>query len=372
MILKLFLTLTAASFKTKSTLMKKIFKGLGILLLLVIAFVFYTLYTTGFFRDLDNQFSGKILKKVPIAGAEDMQIDDAQKFMIISSDDRAALRDGTPKQGGLFLLDLENPLAPPKELTSPQNFSKTFYPHGISMIRLDSSTHKIYAINHVDGQHSIEVFHLLNGDSLVYIETLKDKAISSPNDIVALDADRFYFSNDHGYTSGAGKLAEDYLGLRVSNVQYFDGKNYREVADGIAYANGINADPARALLFLSSPRDFLVKVYKMEDNGDLTFIENIDCGTGVDNIEFGEDGKLWIGCHPNLILFGEYAKGKAEDSPSEIITIDYRSKGDYTLETIYLESGAQMSGATVAPTYGNLIFVGNVMDEHFLILERGE
>ncbi|MFK7771439.1 MAG: hypothetical protein AB8F94_04835 [Saprospiraceae bacterium] len=350
--------------------MKKILKFvLGILLVLAIL-VFYILYTTGSFREIENKFAGEILMKVPIVGAEDMQLSREDQFMIISSDDRAARRDGNPKQGGLYLLDLKNPLVAPVLLTNKHNASTPFYPHGISMIKIDSAKYKIYAVNHPDENiHTIESFILENG--ILEIDSIyADEKIFSPNDIVAIDEKRFYFSNDHGYQEGYKKLAEDYLGFKASNVIYYDGENYREVASGIAYANGINYDPVRELLFVASPRGFLVKVFKTEENGDLTFIEDIDCGTGVDNIEFGEDGKLWIGCHPNLVHFGEYAKAKEAISPSEIITIDYRGKGDYTIDQIYEDDGANMSGSTVAPTYEDLIFVGNVMDKHFLILKR--
>jgi arylesterase/paraoxonase len=350
--------------------MKKILKVVFGILLVLAMFIFYTLYTTGSFREIENKFAGQIMMKVPMAGAEDMQLNREDQFMIISSDDRAARRDGNPQQGGLYFLDLKNPMAAPRLLTNQNNASTPFYPHGISMIKIDSAKYKIYAVNHPNEKnHTIESFILENGvlsKDVIYI----DEKIFSPNDIVAIDEKRFYFSNDHGYQDGYGKLAEDYIGLKASNVIYYDGENYREVAAGIAYANGINYDPVKALLFVASPRGFLVKVFKTETNGDLTFIEDIDCGTGVDNIEFGEDGKLWIGCHPNLIHFGEYSKGKEAISPSEIITIDYRGKGDYTLEQIYEDDGTNMSGSTVAPTYEDLIFVGNVMDEHFLILKR--
>ncbi len=343
---------------------------LGLLLVLALV-VLYIFYTTGFFREINHEFAGQIMMKVPIPGAEDMQVSREDHFMIISSDDRAGRRDQQPEQGGLYFLDLKNPMSTPQLLTNRENASTPFYPHGISMIKIDSAKYKIYAVNHPDEEvHLLESFILENGQ-LTADKIYVDDLIFSPNDIVAIDQERFYFSNDHGYASGFKKLAEDYLGLKASNVIYFDGENFREVASGIAYANGINYDPVRALLFLASPRDFLVKVYHAESNGDLTFIEDIPCGTGVDNIEFGEDGKLWIGCHPNLIHFGEYAKGKKETSPSEIITIDYRGKGDYSIEKIYEDDGGNMSGSTVAPTYQDLIFVGNVMDEHFLILKRG-
>jgi arylesterase/paraoxonase len=71
-----------------------------------------------------------------------------------------------------------------------------------------------------------------------------------------------------------------------------------------------------------------------------------------------------------LLEFAAYAKGKKEKSPSEIIKIDYRGKNDYQIEQMYMEDGTEMSASTVAATFGNLIFVGNVMDEHFLILEQ--
>ena len=128
------------------------------------------------------------------------------------------------------------------------------------MISTSDSTHRIFAINHVGADHSIEIFDLY-GDSLTHIKTLTDPTMISPNDVVALGPDEFYFTNDHKHTDGIKRLAEDYLGLRASNVIYYDGNSYTEVADGIAYANGINFDVDKNLLFVASPRDFLVKVY---------------------------------------------------------------------------------------------------------------
>jgi len=119
-----------------------------------------------------------------------------------------------------------------------------------------------------------------------------------------------------------------------------------------------------------SPRKFLVKVYNVLEDGSLDFIEDIDCGTGVDNIEFDSDGNLWIGSHPNLLKFASYAKGKEDYSPSEIIKITYRDKNDYAVETIYLEDGITMSASTVAAPFGDYLLSGNVMDDAFLILKN--
>ena len=347
--------------------MKKNRIGIAFLLLALATYIFYIFYSTGFFRKIENSFAGSIEKQIPLAGVEDIQVSQEDSFALLSSDDRAGRRDGTPQQGHLYYLDLTDTSFQPQLLTG--DFSLPFFPHGVSMIRTAPQVYKVYAINHVDDIHTIEVFELRN-DTLTYQQTLKAPSMISPNDIVAIDDKRFYFTNDHGFTKGLGKIAEEYLGLAVSNVIYFDGETYREVADGITYANGINLDRNRDLLFVASPRGFLIKVYNFKENGELEFLEDIDCGTGVDNIEFAPDGKIWIGCHPSLLTFTAYAKGRKSIAPSEIITIDYRSKGDYKKEVIFLDDGQNISASTVAAIYQDYILVGNVMDDHFLILQR--
>jgi arylesterase/paraoxonase len=342
---------------------KRILYAVFILLLLFIANIFMS---TGYFRTVENTFEGKILQKISLPGAEDITISSIDSFAIISSTSGRTLPKTKEQKGGLYFLDLKNDHYQPIHLTA--NFKKPFAPHGISMIKIDS-IYKILAISHTENSHSIEVFEL-HGKNLTHTKTLQHASMISPNDLVLLDENRFYFTNDHKYTKGIMQMLEDYGGLSISSIIYFDGEKYTEVADGIAYANGINFDAKRKLLFVASPRKFLVKVYAVNTDNALRFIEDIDCKTGVDNIEFDSEGDLWIGAHPNLLHFAAYAKGDKEYSPSEIIKIKYRKKGDYTVEQVYMEDGSSMSGSTVAATFGNLIFAGNVMDEKFLIMER--
>ena len=345
----------------------RILKRISILLiLLLLIFVGHILVSTGFFRKIEPQFDGKILKKVAIKGAEDITINQTDSFVLISATNRMIYPPSEPETGGLFLVDLKSNDFKPVFLTA--DFKKPFAPHGISTFKKDS-IYLVMAISHNNHEHSIEVFELA-GQELRHMKTMKDPAMIQPNDLVMVGENRFYFTNDHKYTKGIEKLVEEYGGLAISNVVYFDGETYKEVAKGIAYANGINYDSARNLLYVASPRHFLVKVYDINKDGSLSFIENIPCGTGVDNIELDINGNLWIGAHPNLLRFSAYAKGKKETSPSEIIKITYRKQGDYSVEQIYVEHGDEMSGSTVAATLGNLIFTGNVMDDEFLILER--
>jgi arylesterase/paraoxonase len=345
--------------------MKIIKRVLLVLIVFLILFVANIFISTGYFRTIENKFNGDIVKQVELPGAEDITVSLTDSFAIISSTKRDVYPPTEVEVGGLYFMNLKSDSFNPIHLTS--SFTKPYAPHGISMIKTDS-TYKVMAVNHILGKHSIEVFNLKNS-MLTFEKTLTDDSMIKPNDIVMVDSERFYFTNDHRYTQGLGMLAEDYLGFALSNVIYFDGENFREVASGISYANGVNYDKKRNLLFVASPRKFLIKVYKTNEDGSLDFIENIDCGTGVDNIEFDTDGHLWIGSHPNLLKFASYAKGKEKHSPSEIIKINYKGKNDYSVETIYLEDGKTMSASTVAAPFGNLLLTGNVMDDSFLILK---
>ncbi len=344
--------------------MKRLKKIVGYTLLAFLVYAGYVVVSTGYFRTIENTFNGKVVKEIPIEGAEDIMLVQDTGFALVSASPRKKSLDEQEKLGGLYLMDLSSKDYSIKKVTADLNIP--FAPHGISMYKMDS-THTVMAVNHTLNGHSFEVFKLRDS-VLTFERTITNPALVSPNDVVMIDENRFYFTNDHKYEDGIGRLLEDYGGLGLSNVMYFDGETYNEVAKGIGYANGINYDSKRKLLFVAEPRNFKVKVYNANEDGSLNFIEDIDCGTGVDNIEFDVEGNLWIGAHPNLLAFSSYAGGNKETAPSEIIKIVYRGTNDYTIEQVYMNDGSEMSASTVAAPYQDIILTGNVMDEHFLVL----
>ena len=319
--------------------------------------------------------------KYDVPGAEDLAISRQDSFLIISSDDRAARRDGRVPSGGIYKMDLRDTMAMPVLLRAPDDVR--LFPHGISMISLSGGRYRLLVINHVSDSdealgsadletvHSVEEY-ILDDSTYRHIHTYEDETMLSPNDVVAIDDTRYYFTNDHGSTTRLGLLAEDYLGLRRSNVVYFDGAQYRVVAEGIAYANGIAFDKRHQYLYVASPRDFLVKVYSVLASGDLEHVIDISCGSGVDNIELDEEGHLWIGCHPDLLHFAAYASGQKSASPSEILKIMKGEGESWTVHSVYLDDGQIMSAATTAVPFGSELYVGNVMDDHFIKINRSD
>jgi arylesterase/paraoxonase len=351
--------------------MKKKLLIFGFIVFALAIFVLNLLNGLGQFRSIESRFSGKFVANIDLIGAEDMTASEDGGFLIISSFDRASRNAGNLIQGGLYFMDLKTDTFQVKSLA--ENIGKPFYPHGIDMIRLDSSRHRLFVINHVGDSNMVEVFTLYDRDSLVHEKTLTDEKMFSPNDIVAIGENEFYFTNDKNSKKTWGKFQETYLQKKRCRITYFDGENYRDVIEnGMPYSNGIRYDFDRKLMYIASSRNFSVSVYNRLENGDLEFVESIPCGTGVDNIELDEEGNLWIGCHPKLLAFSNYAKGKQEVSPSEIIKITYKSLGDYEISSVFLDDGSNLSGMSTAAIYKDLIFTGNVMDDHFLILKQND
>jgi len=339
-------------------------KKFGLLLLsLLVIYVLYTLWSTGTFRSIKNTEGVEVLSTYNLPGTEDITISKKDSFAILSSTDRASVPPKEQEKGGLYFLDLKDESAQPIHLTA--GFKGGFAPHGISMLPLDSS-YLIAAVNHVQKEHFIEIFQL-KGRSLKHLKTIKDPLLVSPNDLVWMDENSFYVTNDHKYTEGFMQFLENYLGLAVSNVLHYDGTKFKEVAKGIAYANGVNYDRNRKLLFVASPRGFRVKVYEVQDTRDLVYVEDIHCGTGVDNIEFDDEMNLWIGSHPDLIHFDAYAKNIKDLSPSEVIKINYNRNGNTTVESLIVNDGSMMSASTVAVPFGDRLFLGNVKDSKVVV-----
>lgn len=341
--------------------MKKFLLTLFIVLLALAVFVLYTFRSTGYFREVNNTESYEVIAEIPMKGAEDLTISYDDGFMIVSQDDRAGRRDGSKSQGHLYLIDLKGNKLNPKKLT--ENYKLPFYPHGISLYKMDSAHYQVLVVNHARG-HTIEKFELF-GDSLVYMATYRDESMISPNDVIALDEESFFFTNDHGYSNKWGKLAEDYLGVGASNVVFYDGK-YKEVAGGIQYANGINISKDRRQLLVASPRGFKLMYYNIEENGELTHDRNLDVGSGIDNIELDENGDLWMGSHPSLLAFASYAAGKKDVAPSEVIKVG----GGDKVESLYVNDGSFISASSVAAPYKEMIFVGTVMDDRLVVLKK--
>ena len=344
--------------------MKKIGFFLVVLLIVIGWWVVDLLIDTGQFKSLQPHFSGTCVEVAGISGPEDITIHPGKRIAYISSTDRWALDQGNAGRGAIFSYDLNQDH--PKPVILQHDFTGSFNPHGISLFVGEQGVERLFVVNHFNGKHSIEIFQLAD-NSLIHLQTLQDPMMISPNDIVAVGMNQFYFTNDHAYVNGVMRTLEDYGRLKLANLVYYDGSSYKEAAAGFSYANGVNVSPDGKKLYLTATTERVLYVFKRDiPSGSLDLEAEIELGTGGDNIEIDTKGDIWIGAHPQLLKFVGHAADRSKLSPSQVLRLKHNSLGDYAVEEIYLNDGKEMSGSSVAAVMENRLMIGAVFEPRFL------
>ncbi len=344
--------------------MKKILIVVLVLVIVVVGWVVHLLWSAGQFKTIESHFSGTCKTIRGVVGAEDITIHPATGMAYISVCNWRALMEGKSARGGIYAYDLNASESIPIKLTSGPG--PDFQPHGISLFVDPGGKDVLFVINHSGGIHKVEIYDLVL-EGLRHRETVMDPALVSPNDIVAVGRDSFYVSNDHRYTDGIMKTLEDYLKLPLANVVYYNGKVFSEAAAGIGYANGINVSPDGRSLYVAGTTRMTLKVYDRDPKtGVLTFKEDIKFDTGLDNIEIGSDGDLWIGAHPQVLKLVAHFKDASKLSPAQVLRVKLKDDGQHQIDEVYLNRGEELSGSSVCAVYKNRMLIGSIFEEKFL------
>ena len=339
-------------------------KYVVIIILVVIAiFIGNTLYRAGSFKSIKNHSELNDIKVyTSLAGPEDFDIDKENGWMFISATDRWKLARGEKGNDGIFLFYPEKNIAPRKLITT---YSGEFHPHGISYLKKDGENY-LFVINHNKEGSSVELFRYKN-DTLFHLVSIKDKMMCCPNDLVAVDTDKFYVSNDHGKKKGLMRTLEDYLRLPNSYLLYFDGRQFSKVYDKLNYGNGVAVSNDKKTIYLTETTGSKISVFDRNPaTGKLTFRFDKNLNTGLDNITIDAEDNLWVAAHPKLFDFVGHAKNPEKKSPSQVFKLEPKGLSDLTVTEVYLNDGTQISGSSVALHYHDKVYVGCVFENKFL------
>ncbi len=300
-------------------------------------------------------------------GAEDIDIDRRNGIALISSFDRRARQRGEDAQGAILAYDLQ--AASPELVNLTADLPFRWQPHGLHLYQPDEEESRLFVVNHhADGTHAIEVFRY-HDMTLVHLESITDEVLlTDPNDVVAVGPREFYVTNLHGFRSSFGRLVEDLLILAKAYVLYYDGTGFRKVAEQVASANGITATPDGTRLYVASTTTMMLKVYQRNrETGDITHQDDIDLGLGVDNLNIDDTGVIWAAGHPKLIAYISHAGNAAAPAPSQALRISFEGAAEYAIETVYLNTGEEISGSSAIAPYKNVFVIGSVFEKHALL-----
>lgn len=339
-------------------------------MVLAIGLSVYTLVTTGQFKTINPTFNGLCANVPGIVGAEDILIHPSGEYAFVSSFDRRLANAGTPAPGAIYRYDLVNSDVDPMNLTP--DATHDFMPLGLSFHQDNAGQETLMVINRRSFNPSKDFVNQIisydwSNQKLKKVRTIEEASLIAPNDLVAVDHDRFYFTNDHKFVGGFLGAIEAYFPLPVGTVDYFDGKAVRGVAEGFQFANGINKSPDGSKIYVTETVGQTLSVFNRNiESGELTLQSEVDLGTGPDNITLDDQGNLWIAAHPQLLTYVGFVSDETKYTPSQIIRLVPGIGGQLIPENVMIDVGDLVSGASVAAAIGNRFLIGGAYEKKFL------
>jgi len=322
---------------------------------------------SGLMLSLSPQEYGQCEKVTGPVGPEDITIDVDRKVAFISSSDRRhSAGAGQSADGGLWILDLSMPDSEAVQINV--EIDGAFHPHGIDLLQLEGGQRELYVVNHADSlTDEIVVFELDDVNGLHFKERFRFPELISPNDIRAIAPNTFFVTNDYGSPRGSLMATlESYLMLARSSVVFFDGKTAQIVAEDLRMANGIALSKDLNTLYVAETTGRQITRFKRDEKlNQWRRTDSLSVDSGVDNLEWDQDGRLLTGAHPKLFDFLGHAKQADNLSSSQVIRIDV-SQDQMTYESLYLNLGEELSGSSVAAMLDEELLVGAVFEPHFL------
>ncbi len=330
--------------------------------------VYFFLVDAGVFLDIEPKTAGACRQVTSggIVGVEDIAIDPETKVAYLAGYDRRQVigpvrSPDANVRGAIWTYDLNPPDSVPADATAAA-LPGGFAPHGVSLYRSADGRKSLFAISHAGGKHTVEIFDIA-GAALTHRRTVAGPEMVSPNDLVAVGPDAFYVTNDHANVAGWQRSAEDYLRLRLTTVQYFDGQKFTTALTGIGGSNGINVSADGRSLYLSAASERTVYVYDRNPATNALTKRGAEVVPGfADNLDVLANGDLLLGLHSKILPFIEHVGDARKHSPSHIMHFKADGKGGFVPTTIYYNLGEEISGASVGASVGNRLLIGSVFE----------
>lgn len=302
-----------------------------------------------------------------IAGAEDAVADRANNLVYLSAFDRRAALEGRGTRGHIFVLDLNDPTTPLRDITpdEPRDFS----PHGIGLYKAPTGETSLFVVNHPGGTGQlVEIFDLTSPTTLVHRTTISDTGFVSLNDVAPVGPRQFYVTNDHAHVGGFRQAVEDYLRTNETNALYFDGTTAEPAALGLTLANGMAVSADGTRVYIAETTDKQLRTYARDpETGVLAELGRIELASGPDNIDVDSDGSLWVAAHPKLFDLIAHLRNPSHRSPSQVLRIVPGSDGGGAVRQVYLNMGDEISGASVAVPVGERVVIGSIFEPKILV-----
>ncbi len=340
------------------------------------SYVLHLLVAAGEFKTLTPHFDGSCVRVSDLAGPEDMVLLPGGAGAFFSSEDRRAMLEGAPVDGGIYFYDLRSDDT--QLVNRTPNPPPGFHPHGLGLYAPDGEQASLMVVSHpradlhgdVPGNgpaHTVEIFDVGDDAQLTHRRTFSDPLLITPNDVAPVGPDAFYATNDHGTGDPSGRMVEDYLRLGRAHIVFCDASGCRRLPGTYEYANGIQISADGTEVYLAAPTMRTIFVFDRDvATNDLTLRAEVFVGTGPDNINIDAQGNLWVGAHPKLLTLTNHLADGEGTSPSQVLRLAPDGQGGFTVDEVLLSDGSDLGASTAAVRLGDRLLVGGVFGPGFL------
>ncbi len=239
-----------------------------------------------------------------------------------------------------------------------------FKPHGIDIQRKGFKTflyviiHDPYA--HLERLENAVVVYEVNKRDLRFVELLEDaRYLWSPNDLSVLPSGDIYLTNDlHG-------KMDMYTRSKSSEVVYYDHvtRQWRVVADEIAFANGILAEEDR--VYVTAMFDDQVLVYFRDNDGTLSSGKEVVRIKSADNLMRYKDSILTT-AHYDDMAFLNHQDNPKDISPSVVFIIRPEM---YAKDAVFVDEGNMISAASTAMIFNKKLYISQVFEPYLVVCD---
>ncbi|CAN8102753.1 unnamed protein product [Discula destructiva] len=218
---------------------------------------------------------------------------------------------------------------------------------------------------------TIEIFQKVPGrENLVFLHTLADPLVSSPNRVAVIEGKGLYVTNDHGQQK-PGLLLQLSPLLGTGDVTFCPSSSTGAhnpctvVSEGHSYPNGLLHSTSDGYIYVPSAAQGGIKVFRPHLNGSLELKHEIDLPYAIDNLSEDQNGDIWAAVFPDGISFLKHMMDPAHRIPaSATFKISRSGTGDFRATKILEDrDGEVLPGSTTVvhdATTGRLFFSGMV------------
>ena len=342
-----------------------------LLILLGAAFIgFGRLHHFNTFERIQNEFNGTCAPVSGIAGPRDMQIDPSSGDVYVSSFADRRLLPSTQKRGAIHIVNLNDPLDPANWRDRTHGKPTLFQPEGLYFFDKNGDR-LVFVVN--KATNSIELFQKNDAGDLDHINTFSERRLTDPVDVVATSPTSFYVTDNElpQRQSFIGRL-RFFTQYPSGKIYHFNGVSWRVAADGLRFANGVNASGSGNKIYAAETSGGAIQLFDRDPaNGSLSLDRSIELKTSPETIDIDQNGALWVASMPQPFRYAGHFEDATKRVPSRVHQISFLSADEERVEQVFSDQGASISASATASKLGNKLVIGAMLENKYLLCTLG-